>query len=277
MISLKRNSKGEIQLAKGKRVRQSSMYTPGQNSAFKISRSKFSDFIDCPRCFYLDRVKGLESPSVPGWSLNVAVDELLKKEFDIYRDEQKPHPIFNENNLNFVPYKHTDIDKWRDSRTGGILYEDQNSNLIIHGGVDDIWFDKDNDQLVVADYKAQSSNKDLEKDLYLSSPYHQSYKTQMEIYVHILKKMGFDVSSKTYFVVCNAQKNLERFDSVMQFEVKLIEYEVDISWVEEKIIEMKKVLDTETLPNTNPCCMNCSYLEQGNIFISSNIERANVL
>ena len=51
-----------------------------KNSAFKISRSKFSDFIDCPRCFYLDRVKGLESPSVPGWSLNVAVDELLKKD-----------------------------------------------------------------------------------------------------------------------------------------------------------------------------------------------------
>ena len=196
----------------------------------------------------------------------------MKKEFDIYRDEQKPHPIFNENNLNFVPYKHTDIDKWRDSRTGGILYEDQNSNLIIHGGVDDIWFDKDNDQLVVADYKAQSSNKDLEKDLYLSSPYHQSYKTQMEIYVYILKKMGFDVSSKTYFVVCNAQKNLERFDSLMQFEVKLIEYEVDISWVEEKIIEMKKVLDDETLPNPSPYCMNCAYMHASIKFIKFNHE-----
>ena len=275
MISLKRNGKGEIQLAKGRRIRQSSMYSPGQKSLFKISRSKFSDFIDCPRCFYLDRVGGLESPSVPGWSLNVTVDELLKKEFDIYRDKQKPHPIFNENNLNFIPFKHSDIDKWRDSRTGGISYEDQNSNLIIHGGVDDIWFDKDLNQLVVADYKAQSSSKALEKNLYLSSPYHQSYKRQMEIYVYILKKMGFDVSLNTYFLVCNAKKNIEKFDFSMQFEVKLIEYEVDISWVEEKIIEMKKVLDTETLPNPNPCCMNCSYLEQGNIIISSNIERAN--
>ena len=30
---------------------------------------------------------------MPGWALNVTVDELLKKEFDLYRKEQKPHPI----------------------------------------------------------------------------------------------------------------------------------------------------------------------------------------
>ena len=71
--------------------------------------------------------------------------------------------------------------------------------------------------------------------------------------------MGFEVSSKTFFVVCNAKKNLDKFDFSMQFDVKLIEYEVDISWVEEKIIEMKRVLDSETLPNPNPCCMNCAY------------------
>ena len=82
----------------------------------------------------------------------------------------------------------------------------------------------------------------------------------MEIYVYILKKMGFDVSLNTYFLACNAKKNIERFDSSMQFEVKLIEYKVDISWVEEKIIEMKKVLDSETLPNLGPCCMNCAYM-----------------
>ena len=264
MISLKRNGKGEIQLAKGMRVRQSSMYKPGQNSPFKISRSKFSDFIDCPRCFYLDRVKGLDSPSVPGWSLNVAVDELLKKEFDIYRDEQKPHPIFIDNNLNFVPFKHPDLDKWRDSRTGGISYEDENTNLIIQGGVDDVWLNVDTNQLVLADYKAQSSSKSLEKETYLSSPYHQSYKTQMEIYVHIFRNMGFDVSSNTYFVVCNTQKNYERFDSQMQFEVKLIDYEVDTSWVDEKIIQMKNKLDSEILPEANASCMNCAYLNAFN-------------
>ena len=50
---------------------------------------------------------------MPGWALNVAVDELLKKEFDLYRKKQKPHPIMLKHNLNFVPYKHKNLDIWR--------------------------------------------------------------------------------------------------------------------------------------------------------------------
>ena len=50
---------------------------------YKISRSKIDLFLECPRCFYLD-VKGLvKRPSGPGFSLNSAVDELLKKEFGL--------------------------------------------------------------------------------------------------------------------------------------------------------------------------------------------------
>ena len=68
-------------IAKGFRTRKTSFYQNDSDKPFIISRSKFSNFIDCPRCFYLDRVKGLKEPSMPGWALNSAVDELLKKEF----------------------------------------------------------------------------------------------------------------------------------------------------------------------------------------------------
>ena len=141
MVSIKKNNKGEPQVVTGVRSRASSIYTPGQNSTFKISRSKFSDFLDCPRCFYLDRVKGLQSPSMPGWALNTTVDELLKKEFDFYRSQQKPHPIFKEYNLNFIPFQHEDLDTWRNSLRGGIGYEDEETRIYLHGGVDDLWFD----------------------------------------------------------------------------------------------------------------------------------------
>ena len=63
MIDLKRNSKKELVPATGKRVRASSIYKPNQNEDFKISRGKFSDFLTCPRCFYMDRVVGLDSPN----------------------------------------------------------------------------------------------------------------------------------------------------------------------------------------------------------------------
>ena len=81
-MGLKRNSKGEIEEVKPLRTRKGSIYTKGSNTIFRISRSKFSNFLECKRCFYLERVKGLKDPGMPGWSLNSAVDELLKKEFD---------------------------------------------------------------------------------------------------------------------------------------------------------------------------------------------------
>ena len=84
------------------RVRKASIYDKKSNTPFKISRSKFFNFLSCKKCFYLDRVKGLKEPSMPGWALNIAVDELLKKEFDIYRKDQKPHPIMTKHNLNYI-------------------------------------------------------------------------------------------------------------------------------------------------------------------------------
>ena len=263
MVSIKKNNKGELAEAKGLRTRKTSIYLPGQNEKFKISRSKFSNFIDCKRCFYLDRVKGLQEPSMPGWSLNTTVDDLLKKEFDFYRERNKPHPIFKNYNLNFIPYQHEDIDKWRDSLKGGISYHDEETNLILQGGVDDVWFDLDTNKLVVADYKAQSSKYDVERESYLASRYHQGYKTQMDIYVHILRKMGFEVSNTTYFMVCNGIKTKNSFDAKMNFTITLIDYESNTSWIEDKIIEMKGTLESKETPSRNPYCENCAYLEQG--------------
>ena len=95
MIDLERNSKKQLVESKGKRTRESSIYKPYQKEDFKISRGKFSDFLTCPRCFYLDRVRGLKPPGTPGWTLNETTDLLLKKEFDYCREKQIPHRLFS--------------------------------------------------------------------------------------------------------------------------------------------------------------------------------------
>ena len=266
MVSIKRNNKGELQLATGIRSRASSMYTPGQNSVFKISRSKFSDFLDCPRCFYLDRVKGLQSPSMPGWALNSAVDELLKKEFDFYRAQKKPHPIFEEYNLNFIPFEHEDLDTWRNSLKGGIGFEDEETNLFIHGGIDDLWFDMKEKKLVVVDYKAQSSSYPVTVSSYLDSEWHLSYKLQMDIYVHILRKMNFKVSDLSYFYVCNGEKKNDKFENKIDFKTTLIPYRVNTSWIESKLTEMKSVLNSDKIPEIEKTCEKCAYLKGGKDF-----------
>ena len=61
------------------RTRKTSIYDKKSNAPFKVSRSKFFNFMSCKRCFYLDRVKGLKEPSMPGWALNVAVDVIKER------------------------------------------------------------------------------------------------------------------------------------------------------------------------------------------------------
>ena len=241
------------------------MYQKGSNEPFTISRSKFSNFIECARCFYLDRVRGLKEPSLPGWALNSAVDDLLKKEFDKHRKEKTAHPIMKEYNLNFIPFDHPDIDKWRQSLSSGISYLDTETNLIIKGGVDDVWYDLEKEELIVVDYKAQSNSTPVETESYLENKFHQGYKRQMEIYVHILRKMNFKVSDTTYFLVCNGEKTNEEFSNKLDFKTVLVAYKAEPSWIPDKIKEMKKTLESNKIPEYNINCERCVYLASSTI------------
>jgi hypothetical protein len=201
---------------------------------------------------------------MPGWSLNSAVDELLKKEFDFHRKEKTPHAIMVDNKLNLIPFEHPEIDKWRESLTGGISYLDKETNLILKGGIDDVWFDQDSKELIVVDYKAQSTSYPVETRSYLESKFHQGYKRQMDIYVHILRNMDFKVSNLTYFLVCNAEKSFNKFDEKLNFTVTLIPYKADPTWIPGKIKEMKETLESEAIPDYNENCERCTYLYCGN-------------
>ena len=87
-------------------------------------------------------MKGLVSPGTPGWTLNETTDLLLKKEFDECRAAQLPHRLFKENGLeHFVPFRHPDLDSWRDSLHHGLMARFKSTNIILTGGIDDIWQD----------------------------------------------------------------------------------------------------------------------------------------
>jgi len=264
MISLQRNKKGELVNAPGKRSRKTSIYNPGQNSDFKISRGKFQDFLSCKKCFYLDRVTGLKSPDTPPYTLNSATDTLYKKEFDICRIKQEPHRLLVKYNLNhIVPFNHPDIDMWRDALHYGLMCRYRNTNIILSGGIDDVWYNTQNQKLVIADYKSQVKKREkLNVRDYLSDVYHQGYKNQLEFYSFLLMNMGFQVDKTGYFVVCNVKINEEGFNQVMKFDELLVPYDLNSSWIPDKIEEMISVLNNPYIPQSHPSCMNCAYDNQ---------------
>ena len=89
----------------------------------------------------------------------------------------------------------------------------------------------------------------------------------MDIYVHILRKMNFEVSDRTFFYVCNGEKTNDKFDNKIDFKTTLIPYRVDTSWIEEKLIEMKEVLNLVEPPEIEKKCEKCAYLSGGKKFL----------
>ena len=61
--------------------RKRNIFDPESDIPYKISRTKIDLFLNCPRCFYLDRRLGVSHPPGFPFSLNSAVDRLLKKEY----------------------------------------------------------------------------------------------------------------------------------------------------------------------------------------------------
>lgn len=236
---------------------RSKPYTPGQKEVYKLSRSKIELFTQCARCFWLEARLKIKRPSGPPFQINKAIDELLKKEFDVYRQKGEPHPWMTDNQIKAVPMQHDDLDKWRQNFIGvSALHE--TTNLYIFGAIDDIWVS--NDGLVhVVDYKATAKATEVSLD----AEWQISYKRQMEVYQWLLRQNGLDVSDTAYFVYTNGRLDLDGFFDKVEFRTKIIPYEADDSWVEPTIEKMKDCLEGDMPPVGTAAmggpCDFCSY------------------
>tara|TARA_B100000508_G_scaffold141015_2_gene145082 strand:- start:813 stop:1601 length:789 start_codon:yes stop_codon:yes gene_type:complete len=224
---------------------------------WKLSRSKIDFFFECPRCFYLDNVLGTKRPGFPSFNLNIAVDELFKKEFDVHRASQTPHPIMEEYNLKAIPFEHEKMDDWRDPFTG-IMHTHESTGLVVSGGVDDIWVTPD-EKLIIVDYKSTSKAARIEK--LGDSPWEQQYTRQLGVYRWLLEQNGFEVEDTGYLVYANASKEEEAFNDQLVFETTLVPVETSVDWIEPALEDIKQCLDQKDLPKSGDRCEFCPYRE----------------
>lgn len=238
------------------------LFDPTSREPFKISRSKIDTFTECPRCSYLDLRYGVKRPSMPAFTLNNAVDELLKREFDIHRAKGSQHPLCKKYGLDAVPLADDRMEEWRDALRRGIAYLHEPTNLLVRGGIDDVWVNPAG-EFIIVDYKATSKKvgPSTEDDLY------DSYKRQLEIYQWLFRKNGFAVSPTVYFVYANGKSDEEAFDGKLEFDIELIPYTGSDTWVEPAIFDLKKMLMGEEIPKVGTSfgggpCEYCSYREQ---------------
>ena len=225
----------------------------------KLSRSTVERYLSCQRCCVLEKKYKIKPPSLP-FTLNIAVDNLCKNEFDYYREIQEPHPLFTKHNIDAVPFKHKDIDIWR-SNFQGIRYKSVEYNYDFGGAVDDVW-QKKNGELIIADVKATSRNNFDWNETFNKYDYAKAYKRQLEMYQWLFRKNGFAVADEAYLVYFNGKKNEKFFNNQLQFEPYVIKLDCSSSWVEKKVLETVSLLKSNRFPKHSPKCEYCNYLKK---------------
>jgi CRISPR/Cas system-associated exonuclease Cas4 (RecB family) len=233
--------------------RERNIYQPEGAEPFVLSRSKIDLFVDCPRCFYLDVRLGISRPPGFPFSLNQAVDTLLKKEFDIHRVKNEKYPLLERYGIKLRPLNDERISEWRNNRVG-IRYYHKPTNLEIYGAIDDVWVDEEG-TLYIVDFKSTSSSNEVTLD----DEWKDSYKRQMEIYQWLFRKNGFKVSKTGFFVYCNGKTDREAFDGKLEFDISVLPYEGNDSWIEDVLVNIKKTLESNKIPPPDPDCDYCSY------------------
>lgn len=242
-------------------ARAGSIFDPASTEPFRLSRSKIDLFCECQRCAFLDLKHGVKRVSGPSFTLNNAVDELFKREFDTHRAAKTTHPLMKSYGIDAVPFDDPRMDEWRDALRKGIGYHHLPTNLFLRGGIDDAWVTPQG-ELIIVDYKATSKKvgPSTEDDLY------DSYKRQMEIYQWLFRMNGFAVSPTGYFVYANGNSDKEAFDAKLEFDVKLIPYTGSDTWVEGTVYALKEMLMSDEIPPVGTSfgggpCDFCTYRE----------------
>lgn len=215
----------------------------------QLSRSKIELFIECPRCLWLDVARGIPRPSGPPFTLNNAVDALMKAEFDHYRAEGEPHPLFASVGLDAVPFRHADLDRWRHNFTG-VRWTDEETGWTLCGAVDDLW-QSPGGELIVADYKATARS-----EMPTTAGLFPSYRRQMDVYQFLVRRQGFEVSDRGWFVYTNGDGRAAEFGEKLCFKTSMVPYDGNDAWVLEAF---RRAVATVAQPAAPPPAEKCGY------------------
>jgi len=217
----------------------------------KLSPNSLNLYLECKRCFWLDKRKGIKRPQPFPYSLNLAVDKLLKEEFDEYRAKKQIHPLIIERNIPAKLFSNQELlNQWR-SNFVGIRYYDEKIGATLFGAVDDI-LEFEGGRLAPLDYKSTGAT--------IPSVYDR-FQLQMDVYTFLLEKNGFLTPRKGYLAFYIVDKD-NGFRDRLPFQKELHEIETDPSYVYELFKEAVDVLKNPVAPPHSPECEFGRWLDE---------------
>src|SRR3989344_2697047 len=98
---------------------------------YKLSPSSINLMLECPRCFWLQVVKGIKRPETVFPSLPSGMDKILKEHFDRFMEKNELPPEIKEECAGYGLFNDKPLlDLWRNNRKG-IEYRDPESGVLL--------------------------------------------------------------------------------------------------------------------------------------------------
>lgn len=241
-------------------ARHRGKFDPNNPEPYELSRSRIENFVRCRACFWLEQLHKVKPPEMPSFTINTTTDILLKRDADKVRGKSSLL-LWEALGLgHMIPFEHEDLDKWTNSMQYGLNDRYFNTvhketNIKLGGGLDDVFLNTDTGQIHIVDYKSEaqgtgSPEKYVPVPSSIDKPWKDGYKRQMDMYVWIARRKGFDVSDIGYFVYVDARHkgksgmlSKSEFNKAnMEFTASIIPYHADPGWVEPILYEVKDFL-----------------------------------
>ena len=226
-------------------------------STLKISRSGLKLFLECPRCFWLDVHHKIKRPPGYPFTLSIAVDYLVKLEFDGYREKGTLPPVLKKFGIKGAQlYSGEHLSEWRNNFKG-VAHYNEDLNVILYGAVDDV-LEYSDGSLAVIDYKSSGAREITIYD---------DYQKQMDVYNYILNQKGYQTQAEAYFIFYKVIKQGETaFNNALKFTEEVREVKVNTQWVEPTLERAVETARSETVPapgigGKNGHCDHCHYVK----------------
>ncbi len=218
--------------------------------SIQLSPNSLNLFLECPHCFWLYKNMGIKRPPQYPYVLNLAVDALLKEEFDTYRSKKIPHPLLKESNIKAHLFKNQKLlNQWR-SNLAGIRYFDEDLQATLFGVVDDI-LEFEDGKLAPLDYKSTGN---------LITKVYDRFQFQLDTYTFLLEKNGYDTAKKGYIAFYIVDKSRGFIDR-LPFRKEIIEIETNPLDIYDIFKDAVIVLRKETPPEHSIDCRFKEWLD----------------
>ncbi|MFA7254645.1 MAG: PD-(D/E)XK nuclease family protein [Candidatus Omnitrophota bacterium] len=214
-----------------------------------LSPSALSLFKNCPRCFWLEKVKNIKRPRGIFPSLPGGMDRVIKTYFDAFRAQGTLPPELRIDAFKGIHLydNQAQLENWRAWRTGLQYHE---NGEVLSGMLDDLLV-KDG-AYIPFDYKTKGSPTNEED----ATKY---YQTQLDCYALMLEGNGLKTAGYGFLLYYSPKEVGE--NGQVSFEIQPIRIGTDTARAKDLFHQALAIL-TGPAPKAAPKCEYCSWLDK---------------